>query len=98
MFVILASHPGRYRTELGAGLEPHETYEYLFCGQPKARYVIAALLRDVKVRVVDETPPERINDIPSKFLEKFPTIEAARVRLRSLVGFRGLDTELRLVA
>jgi hypothetical protein len=56
------------------------------------------LLRDVKVRVVDETLPERINDIPSKFLEKFVTIEAARARLRSLVGFGRLDTELRLIA
>ena len=98
MFVILASQFGRYRTELGDGLDPHETYEYLFCGQPKARYVIAALLRDVKVRVVDETPPERINDIPSKFLEKFATVEAARDRLRALTGFGGLDTALRRIA
>lgn len=98
MFVILASHPGRYRTELGDGLEHCEAYEYVFCGQIKGRFVIASLLRDVKVRVIDETPPERINDIPSKFLEKFATIEAARARLNTLSGVARLDTELRKVA
>ncbi len=95
MFVILSSRPGLYRTELGDGLEMCEAYDYLFCGQPKARFVIAALLRDVKIRVIDETPPERVNEIPSKFLPKFATVEDARAELLSLVSFRGLDTMIR---
>ena len=98
MFVILTSRPGQYRTEPGDGLRSCEAYEYGFGGQTKASFVIAELLRDVKVRVIDETPPERINDIPSKFLEHFASVEAARARLRSLTRFGGLDTTLRKVA
>ena len=95
MFVILSSRPGQYRTELGDGLEACETYDYLFAGQPKARFVIANLLRDVKIRVIDEAPPGRVNDIPSKFLQKFATVEAARAQLHSLTSFGGMDTTLR---
>jgi hypothetical protein len=95
MFVILTSRPGQYRTEPGDGLEIRETYDYVFCGQAKARFVIVALLREVKIRVIDETPPERINDIPCKFLQKFATIDDARAQLRSLVSFGGMDTALR---
>lgn len=95
MFVILTSRPGQYRTELGPGLRRCERYDYLFCGQNKARFDIAELLRDVKVRVVDEAPPERVNDIPSKFLPKFPSLEEARAELHSLVKFGSLDVALR---
>jgi hypothetical protein len=113
MFVILTSRPGQYRTEPGDGLRPRETYEYGFGGQTKASFVIAELPEakhpgaglpgttpsgDIKIRVIDETPPERINEIPSKFLEHFASVEAARVRLRSLTRFGGLDTTLRRVA
>jgi hypothetical protein len=98
MFVILTSRPGQYRTELNDGLEALETHDYLFCGQQKARFVIASLLRDVKIRVVDETPPERVNQIPCKFLQKYPTADAARAQLRSLVSFGKVQTELRRVA
>ncbi|HUB46666.1 MAG TPA: ferredoxin [Acetobacteraceae bacterium] len=97
MFVILTSRPGQYRTEPGPGLRLCESYDYLFCGQNKARFDIAELLHDVKVRVVDETPPERVNDIPSKFLPKFASLEEARAELRSLVRFGMVDAALRRV-
>jgi hypothetical protein len=45
--------------------------------------------------VIDEAPPERVNDIPSKFLQKFATVEAARAQLHSLTSFGGMDTTLR---
>ncbi len=95
MFVILTSRPGQYRTELGDGLQACEAYDYLFAGQPKARFVIASLLRDVRIRVIDEAPPERINDIPCKFLQKFATVEDARAQLQGLASFRGMDAVLR---
>ena len=98
MFVILTGRPGVYRTDPGAGMRICETYEYLFCGRPRARYVIATLPEDVKIRVIDEGPPERVSHVPSKFLEKFATVDAARERLRSLVGFGELDTSLRKLA
>ena len=94
MFVILTSRPGQYHTEIGDGMRPCETYHYQFCGQTKARFDIVALLRDVKIRIVDETPPARINDIPSKFLPRFATLEEARAQLQSLVSFRGVDATL----
>ena len=87
MFVILTSKPGQYRTEAGDGLRPCEAYDYLFYGQKKARFVIAELLGQARVRIVDEAPPPVVNDIPCKFLEKFPTVEAARKQLNDLVSF-----------
>lgn len=95
MFVILTSRPGQYRTELSDGLRLCESYDYLFCGQVKAHFDIAVLLRDLKVRVVDETPPERVNTIPSKFLPKFASLEAARAELQALAGATGVDVALR---
>jgi hypothetical protein len=97
MFVILTSRPGQYRTEAGDGMRLCETYEYRFHGQTKARFVIAELPCEMKVRVIDEAPPERINLVPSKFLAHFPTMEAARAQLRSLTRFGGLDTALHLL-
>jgi hypothetical protein len=94
MYVILTSKAGHYHTEIGDGVRPCEAYDYLFYGQKKAHYVIAELLKDAKLRVVDETPPEVTTLVPSKFLPKFPTIEAARQELLQLVKFGGMDTVL----
>ena len=94
MYVILTSRDGQYRTELSDGLRACETYEYLFYGQKKARFVIASLEREVKIRVIEENPPRTVNDISSKFLEKFATVENARARLQELVKFGDLDMQL----
>lgn len=95
MFVILTSRPGQYRTELTDGLRLCESYDYLFCGEIKARFDIAVLLREMKVRVVDEAPPERVNTIPSKFLPHFASLDEARAQLQSLVRGPGVDVALR---
>lgn len=95
MYVILTSKPGRFRTELVEGLRPLESYDFLFFGRCKARFVIARLEAEVKVRVIDEAPPETLNLVPSKFLEKFQTVEAARAELRQLV--REGDPDVALV-
>ena len=94
MFVILTSRDGQYRTELSDELRACEIYDYLFYGQKKARFVIASLEREVKIRVIEENPPRTVNDIPSKFLEKFATVEKARARLRELVNFGDMDMQL----
>jgi hypothetical protein len=93
MFVILTSKPGQFRTELGDGLQPVETYDYLFCGRKRAQFVIAELTRDVKVRIVDETSPA-VNLVPSKFLPRFETLEKARHELQQLVRFGAMDIAL----
>jgi hypothetical protein len=94
MYVILTSKPGQFRTEPGEGLRPVEAYDYVFYGRRKARFVIAELLGEAKVRVIDETPPEVVNLVPSKFLEKFPSVERARVELRHLVRADDPDVAL----
>ena len=84
MYVILTSKPGQYRTEITEGLHPVEAYDYMFYGNCKARFVIAEMQGAGKFVVVDETPPEVINHIPSKFFQKFQTVEQARRQLRDL--------------
>lgn len=95
MYVILTSKPGQFRTEATPGITPVEAWDYLFCGTRRARFVIADLTAETKVRVIDEAPPPRLNLVPSKFLPKFETIEAARAELAHLTRFRGADTALR---
>ena len=95
MYVILTSKPGQYRTEITEGLHPVEAYDYMFYGRCKARFVIAQLQGEGKFVVVDETPPEVINHIPSKFLQKFDTVEQARGQLRDLA--RPGDADVALV-
>ena len=94
MYVILTSKPGQFRTEINEDLRPVEAYDYLFCGRKRAHFVIASLEREVKITIVDESTPPVVNHVPSKFLEKFDTVEAARHELRSLTHFGGMDISL----
>ena len=87
MYVILTSKPGQFRTEMVDGLSPVEAWDYLFCGVTRARFVIASLDRETKVRVVDEAPPPIVNMVPTKFLERFDSVEDARRELRHLTTF-----------
>ena len=94
MFVILTSKPGQFRTELGEGLKAVESYDYMFYGRKRAHFVIAELEGNPKVRIVEE-PSALVNQVPSKFLPKFPTLEEAREELGTLahVG-AGIDAAL----
>jgi hypothetical protein len=83
-FVILTSKQGEFRTEVGTGLTPLETYDYTCFGRPKARFVIARLDAPTRVRIVDETPPRVVNLVPSKFLPRFESVEKARRELEGL--------------
>lgn len=94
MYVILTSKPGIFRTELVDGLLAVETYDYLFCGRKRAEFVIAELSGDVRLRVIDEAEPPVVNDVPSKFLEKFATVERALAELKHLTAFGTMDAVL----
>ena len=96
-FVILTSKPGQFRTEIVDGLQPMESYDYSFCGRQRARFVIAQLIAPTKVRIVDETPPPVVNLVPTKFLEKFASLERARLELEELASGAGGDAVLRKV-
>ncbi len=98
MYVILTSKPGQFRTEVVDGLRPLKAYDYLFYGQKMARFVIAELLNEsTKIRVIEDDT-EIVNDVPSKFLEKFETPEHAFSELNHLTTFGTMDTALRKAA
>jgi hypothetical protein len=94
VYVILTSKPGKFRTELGAGLCAVEAYDYLFYGKKCAHFVIAELLHELKVTVIDEAEPPTVNQVPSKFLEKFSHVDAARRELQHLTRFGSMQTAL----
>jgi hypothetical protein len=95
MYVILTSKPGKFHTEVAESTTIVESYEYRFYGKVKAIFQIAQF-EDVpsKIRIVEDDPPYVVNDVPSKFLEKFSSIEGARAELRHLTKFGGLDSTL----
>ena len=96
MFVILTSKPGQFHTEPGPGLTPVEAWDYVFCGNTRAHFVIAELTAASRVRIVDESGP--VNSVPTKFLESFDTIEDARKELRTLTTYGNMPVELKAVA
>lgn len=94
MYVILVSKPGKYRSEVGPEAKVIESYEYRFYGKIKAVYQLALLDSETRVRITEDDPPYIVNNVPSKFLEKFDTIEQARAELEHLAAFGGLDAAL----
>lgn len=93
-YVILTSKPGQFRTEPVPGVVPVEAYDYVFCGRVRAQFAIAVLEQATRVRVVDETEPVTVNLVPSKFLEHFDSLAAARDALQALCRFGSVDVAL----
>ncbi|MCD0503332.1 ferredoxin [Bordetella petrii] len=96
VYVVLTSKPGSYRTEPNADIELVEAWDYLLCGRLRARFHIGRLLRETRVRVVDEDGT--VNQVPSKFLERFDTYAQARRELDRLCTFGTLDARLQAAA
>ena len=94
MYVILTSKPGQYRTELGEGLRPVEAWDYLFYGRLRAQFVIAEIEGAPRVRVVDLADQPVVNEVPSKFLQKYASTELARDALRDMARFGQMDIAL----
>lgn len=94
VYVILTSKPGQFRTELGEDLRPVEAYDYIAHGRNRAHFVIAEVLRDVKIRIVDEGIPAVVNAVPSKFFPKFDSLEKARHELNQLTHSGNGETGL----
>lgn len=87
--MILASKPGQYRTEPGEGVQPVEAWDYADGGKVRARFVIARMEGERRIRVVDEAEPPAISNLPTKFLDKYDSVEAARAALEDLAGHGG---------
>lgn len=94
MYVILTSKPGRYRTEASADITVLESWNYSHGGRVRARFDIGRLERETRVRVIDEDGSDTINSVPSKFLERFDSYEAARRELDQLCAHGGSDARL----
>lgn len=97
MYVILTSKPGQFRTEPVEGVRPIEAYDYLFGQAPKARFIIAELERETKIRVIDEVEPPVLNLVPTKFLPSYENLEQARQELEHLTAFGSVRATLRPV-
>lgn len=98
MYVILTTRPGVFKTELGEGLTAVEAYDYILFGRRKSQFVIAKIEGSPKIRIVEDEPPHVVNLIPSKFLQKYQSVEAACAELRSLAKFSSEDVRLEKVA
>ena len=83
-YVIVTSKPGQFHAELTEGLNPVECFEYVANGRIRARFVIAELASPTRLRIVDETPPQVVNLVPTKFLAKYQTLQGARDELEAL--------------
>lgn len=93
-FVILTSKPGQFRTELSPGLTAVEAYEFHAHGKLRARFVIAELVHETRVRIVDEAATPLVNLVPSKLLPRFADLAAARAELRHLTRFGSQEASL----
>jgi hypothetical protein len=94
MYLILTTKPGQYRTELAAGLNPVEAYDYVFCGAVRARFVIAEAGTAERINVIDEGTPPVVNKVPVKFFPSFNTLADAQAELRHLVTFGHMQVSL----
>lgn len=97
MFVILTSKPGQYTTYTNPDIELLEVWDYLFYGRKQAQFFVGRLLRETRVRVVEADDSAIVNWVPSKFLERFDTLEQAHRELQSLCHFGNLDAKLEAV-
>jgi ferredoxin len=95
MYVILTTKPGVFKTELGEGLTAVDAYDYMLFGRRKSQFVIARIEGSPKIRIVEDEPPHLVNLIPSKFLQKYQSVQAAYEELRSLAKFSS-DDDVRL--
>jgi hypothetical protein len=94
MYLILTSKVGQFTTELAEGLREIEAYDYHFFGKRKARFVIAEMANEVKVKVIEDAPPHTVNYVPSKFFPRFDSLDKAREEIKQLANYGHLDTRL----
>jgi len=94
MYVILTSKPGIYHTESGPDATVLEAYEYRLNGVVQAVFRIATLQAGTRLRIVEDTPPNVVNEVPAKFLAQFDSLDAARQELHHLTRFGHLDASL----
>jgi hypothetical protein len=86
MYIVLTSRPGQYRSEPTPGITPIETHDYFYGERHVAAFVVAQLEGEARVRIVEETVPQAVNLVPTKFFEKFATVRDALQSIEELAG------------
>lgn len=99
MYVLLTNKPGEFTTEVTDGLKPIESYDYIFYGRKRANFTIAEVNGEdsgetLRIKIVEDAPPQIVNKVPSKLFEHFDTIEDARAELNTLTTFGSMDIKL----
>ena len=54
----------------------------------------AGLDAATRITLTEDEPPHMVNSVPSKFLPRFDSVQAARDELAQLTRFAGVDTRL----
>ncbi|ANX13837.1 hypothetical protein ABE41_017640 [Fictibacillus arsenicus] len=89
---IILTNKDTYQTTIESkGLEPVETYDFIFFEEIKASYTIAKVTDDsIKIRLYEKYEgKEFVNEIRVKFFESFETVEDARAELDEMVAASG---------
>lgn len=94
MYVVLTTKPGEFRTEITPGLKAVESYDYIFYGRKRANFTIAEVEDPIKIRIVEDEPPQIVNDVPSKLFEHFDSLDEARAELNTLTHYGTMDIKL----
>jgi hypothetical protein len=97
MYVVLTTKPGEFHTEITDGLKAVESYDYIFYGRKRANFTIAEVDDPIKIRIVEDEPPQIVNDVPSKLFEHFESLEEARAELNTLTHYGTMDIKLKRV-
>ncbi|AJE46883.1 hypothetical protein [Celeribacter indicus] len=97
MYVILTTKPDEFHTVMEDGVTSVESYDYIFYGRKRANFTIAQIDGAERITIVEDTPPNIVNKVPSKLFESFGTLEEARAELDTLTHYGSMDIELRLV-
>ena len=95
MYVVLTNKPGEFRTEITAGLKAVESYDYIFYGRKRGEFHDRRAAEASKIRIVEDEPPQIVNDVPSKLFEKFETLDEARAELNTLTHYGTMDIKLK---
>ena len=66
----------------------------MFYGRLRAVFQIIQTEADIRLVITEEAPPHIVNRVPSKFLEKFSSLEDARKALRHLTQFGNIEASL----
>lgn len=94
MYIVLTTKPGEYRSEGNGGVEIIASYEYRFYGKTKAIFSIAKISDQARVLIIEEGPGGTTNNITTRQMEKFDSVEAAYAELEGLTNFGSIQAEL----